>query len=226
MKAIRRRWFLTTLLLAGGVSAGCGDLGSTLYFLMPEQMVPAEIKCLGTTEKKQTPSKAMILVRNMSNVGNYKFRDADRVLSGFVHHELTELCEHNEQRLTLIDPRKVDAFKSSHPRWRELSPAQIGKQFGTDYVIYLEINDLGMTSAEGIYRGTAELSVRLIDVKAPDESPPTKNFACAYPSPSNFIVTDSMPEQNFRDKFLTFVAKRLAWYFEPHPERDTYNAAD
>jgi hypothetical protein len=225
MRAIRRRWFLTTLLLAAGVSAGCGDLGSFLYFLMPEQMVPAEIKALGTTDKKATPSKALILVRNSRNT-NFKFFDADRVLAGFLHQELNELCKYNDQQLTLIDPRKVDGFKSTHPRWRELAPAQIGKQFGVDYVIYIELNDLAMTSAEGTYRGTAEMSVLLIDVKTPDESPPKKNFSCSYPSASNFIVTDTMPEQNFRDKFLTFVAKRLAWYFAPHAERDTYNSAE
>ena len=46
MRALLRRHVLTGLLAATGLCAGCGDLGQTIYFFMPEQKEPPDIKGL------------------------------------------------------------------------------------------------------------------------------------------------------------------------------------
>ena len=223
MNAMLRRRFLTGLLAATGFSAGCGDLGSLVYFLMPEQKIPAEIKSLATSDKKKEV-KALILVRNPPQL-SYQFINADRELAAALYKQLKELCEYNDEHLTLVDPRKVDAFKDSNPYWYQLPPGEVGNHFKVDYVIYLEVNQLSMSSAEieMVCRGRADLSVRLIDVKNPEESTTPKHFSCTYPSEANFILADeNTPPQVFREKFLAYAAKRLAWYFAPHPARDSH----
>jgi hypothetical protein len=224
MKTMWRRRFLTSVLAATGLCAGCTDLGSLVYFLMPEQKVPAEIKSLATSDKKKEP-KAMILVRNGPNT-NFEFMAADRELAGALHKQLHELVENNEEHLTLVSQAKIEAFKNSHPNWYQLEPAEIGAHFKVDYVIYVEIKSLSLydnSYAQMMYRGRAELSVKLVDVKNSDESAPRKDFTCSYPSGANFIMADDpdTPPNVFREKFLAFAAKRLAWYFAPHPIRDS-----
>jgi hypothetical protein len=222
MKALLRRSFLTTLVAATGISAGCGDLGSFVYFLMPEQTTPAELKSVVTTDKKKE-IKSLILVRNGPDTG-FEFIDADKQLSAMVHQQLVELCETNGDKITLVSPTKVDGFKSAHANWQELQPVEIGRYLKVDYVIYVEINQLTMhdPGSSQFLRGKADLGVRLVDVNNPDESPLRKNFTYSYPNEAKYIQVDDMPPQVFKEKFLGGIAKRLSWYFAPHAVRDSH----
>lgn len=223
MKVIWRRRFLTTLLAAAGFAAGCGDLGSFLYFIMPEQKYPAEIKGLAADDKKKPEVKAMILVRNGSEM-NFNFPDADRRLASLLHDQLETLCKANDEFLTILLPAKVEAFKSSHPRWDRLDPAEIGRFHKVDYVIYIEIKDMSLYERNDpmFYRGRADLSVKLVDVKHPDESPARVDKAYKYPTDSLPIQIDDEQAGVVRDKFLADVAKRLSWCFAPHPVQDAH----
>ncbi len=221
MNALLRRRFLAGLLAASGFCTGCGDLGSLVYFLSPEQKIPAEIKSLATSDKKKEV-KALILVSNSAD-RDFAFMTADRELGRSLHKQLSEMVAYNEEHLTLIDMRKVEMFKSSHPRWEENRVEEIGEHFHVDYVIYIEINELSTRNLEGAYRARAELSISLIDVKHPDDSTPPKNFTLKYPSEHNFILADAETDQEFREKFLACTAKRLAWYFAAHPASDLHN---
>jgi hypothetical protein len=165
----------------------------------------------------------MILVRNGPTT-NFEFMAADRELAAALNKQLHELVEYNDEHLSLVAQTKVEAFKNSHPNWYQLEPAEIGAHFKVDYVIYVEIKGLSLydnSYAQMMYRGRAELSVKLVDVKNPDDSAPRKDFSCTYPSGANFMMADETPPHVFREKFLAFAAKRLAWYFAPHPVVDS-----
>jgi hypothetical protein len=222
---------LTALgLLATTLCAGCGDLGSFVYFMMPEQKTVPDIKHLALTSKGKDKGKemrAMILVRPMLVETRLEFVGADVKLATLLHKQIKDMVEYNEERLTLIAPEKVEAFKSSRSNWAELNPLDIGNHFQVDYVIVIEANHLSLyerNSYQRIYRGKADLSVKLWDVKHPDESPAKRDFSYSYPGEAKIEEVDSdTPPQVFRDRFLTYVAKRLAWLFEPHPERDSHD---
>jgi hypothetical protein len=192
---------------------------------MPEQKSPAEIKSLASADKKKEV-KALILVRNGPEM-SFEFMNADRELAGALHKQLSELVADNDEHLTLVPAVKVEAFKSSHPEWVQLDPAEIGAHFKVDYVVYVEIKSLSLydnSYAQMMYRGRADLSVKLIDVKDADESSVRRDFNCTYPGASNIMMADDpdMPPPVFREKFLAFAAKRLSWYFAPHPVRDSH----
>ena len=126
----------------------------------------------------------MILVRNGPNT-SFEFISADRELAATLNKQLHELVEYNSEYLNLVPQTKVEAFKNAHPNWFQLEPAEIGAHFKVDYVIYIEIRTLSLydnSVAQMMYRGRAELSVKLIDVKDPEESAPRKDFTCSYPS--------------------------------------------
>jgi hypothetical protein len=220
---------LTTLgLLATTLCAGCGDLGSFVYFMMPEQKTVPDIKHLAVTkkDKDRKEMRAMILVRPLLVETRLEFVGADRQLATLLHKKIKDMVEYNEEKLTLIAPEKVETFKSSRSNWAELNPIDIGNHFQVDYVIVIEPNHLSLyepNSWQQFYRGKADLSVKLWDVKHPEDSPAKRDFSYSYPGEAKFepVDADNTP-QAFRERFLTYVAKRLAWLFEPHPEKDSH----
>jgi hypothetical protein len=213
------------VLALAGLNAGC-DLGSLAYFLSPEQRTPAKMKNLAVEKKSKKDSRVVILTW-----GGLEMRSelihADRQLSDMLAKQLVELAEESDERLTIIPSRKVDDYKNSHPNWREFDQAQIGRHFDADYVIYLEINSLSLYEPQSngqLFRGRTQMTVSLVDVRHPDDSPQQEAFSATYPSEARGPVPvdlDTNP-MAFRQNFLLHVAKTLATYFVHYPKRETY----
>jgi hypothetical protein len=193
---------------------------------MPESGQPPEIKRLASDDKKKEV-RVVILTYSNDVETRPELIGSDRQLSELLYKQLHELCESNQEKVAIIPPRKVEEFKSSHPDWQKQELATIGRYFRADYVIYLEINSLGLYekgSANQLYRGNADLVVTLVDVNKPDEAPEQKQFSCVYPSDAKGPVPVGLDTQPmlFRQAFLTFIAKRLSWFFSPYPKRESY----
>ena len=95
-------------------------------------------------------------------------------------------------------------------------------------MIYLEINHLSLYepgSGGTLYRGKADMTISLVDVKKSDESPPPQPFTCNYPRESRIqlTTTDKSPAE-FRQMFMEYVGRRVAWKFTAHPTRDDFYA--
>ncbi|MFM8933926.1 MAG: hypothetical protein ACKOS8_18840, partial [Gemmataceae bacterium] len=124
--------------------------------------------------------------------------------------------------------RKVEDYKMSHPDWHESELASIGEYFKADWVIYLEMNHLGLYepgSGGTLYRGKADMTISLVDVKKPEDSPPPQAFTCSYPRESRMqlTTTDKSPAE-FRQMFMEYLGKRVSWKFTSHPTRDDFYA--
>jgi hypothetical protein len=225
----RRRWlarWLAGTTLMGGLLAGTGcDMGSLAYFLMPEAREPAVIKDLASQDAKKE-NKVLILAWSGLET-RAEFIHADRQLAELLAKQLTTQCEANQEKINIISVRKAEEFKNNNPNWRSMEMPDIGRRFGADYVIYLEINSLSLYeqgSSKTLYRGVANISVNLIDVRNPDELPQQQPFQCIYPSEARGPIPagfDSSPVQ-FRQLFLGHVAKRLAWHFVRYPKRESF----
>jgi hypothetical protein len=219
------RWFLPALAVGlVGLVTGCGDFGSLAYFLTPEQRLPAKMKHLACNDKKKKEPRVLILTYAGLDT-RAEFIHADRQLSEFLARDLRKLAEPKEERITIVPPRKVEEFKNANPKWREMEVAQIGRRFGADYVIYLEINSLSLYEAGSgntLYRGRANFLVSLVDVNKPDDTPMQENYACTFPSDARGPVSaglDTQPMQ-FRQAFLTHVARQLSLYFSDYPREE------
>jgi hypothetical protein len=219
------RWLAGTA-LAGGLLAGVGcDLGSLAYFMMPEAREPAIMQNLGSGDVKKE-NKVLILAWSGLET-RAEFIHADRQLAELLAKQLQTQCEANQEKINIISARRAEEFKNTNPNWREMDMPEIGRRFGVDYIIYLEINSLSMYeqgSSKTLYRGVANISVNLIDVRNPDELPQQQPFQCTYPSEARGPIPagfDSNPVQ-FRQLFLGHVAKRLAWHFARYPKRESY----
>jgi hypothetical protein len=218
-----RRWFLGLLAGAVGCTAGC-DLGSLMYFLMPDARENAVMK--GLAEPKDSKKSPKVVILTYSGLETRaEFVHADRQLADLLGRQLAALAQANEEQLAIVPVRKVEEFKSNRSNWREMDLPAIGRHFQADYVVYLEINSLSLYekgSANQLFRGRADINITLIDVNNPDETR-QEPFTCTYPSDARGPVQvgfDANPLQ-FRQAFLGYVAKRLSWYFSRYPKRDT-----
>jgi hypothetical protein len=94
-------------------------------------------------------------------------------------------------------------------------------------VIYLEFNSMTLyepQSSGQLFRGRAQMTVSLVDVRHPDDSPQQKAFSTTYPSEARGPVPvdlDTNP-MAFRQSFLQHVAKTLAGNFVHYPKRETF----
>jgi hypothetical protein len=223
MAARGRRWFLAGLLGASAVCAGC-DLGTAAYFLMPEAKQPPELKRLASDDKNKEVRAVILTWSGLET--RPELVQADRELGERLARQLRELCETNQEKVTIVSPRKVEEFKSSHPTWRDLDLQEIGRHFHADYLIYLEINSMRLYkpgSFNTMFRGETGITVSVVDVNKQDDPQERKEFSCTYPSEARGEVpVGDANVMEFRQKFLTYVAKRLSWYFSPYPKRESY----
>jgi hypothetical protein len=225
MAGFGRCGVLAGLVLVAAASAGC-DLKTMAYFLLPDAKDEAEIHKIASDDPIKEV-KVVILTYSALEV-RPEFIKADLQLSELLAKQLRDLCEADDERVSIVQPRKVEAFKNSHPNWHTLDPAEIGTQFHADYVIYIEINSMTLYDKgnnNALFHGQANLSVTLVDVNnANNAYPERKEFTCGYPADARGPIPaeGDMSAMEFRHAFLNYVAKRLSWYFAPHPRRESY----
>jgi hypothetical protein len=223
-QAMGTKKVLFVFCLAAGVVcfglAGC-SFPQCLYFLMPEAKDSAELTRLAGKDGRKEAT--VVLWAYMTNFNpSEEFIQADRHLAASLAEEIHRLSEENGEKVTVVKPNLVEQYKSKHPNWRSLEPTEIGHDLKADYVINLEINKLLLYephTGQQLYRGQAEISVSVFDMKNPDDVA-TKEFNDRYPNEARGC-TDNFDEpwQAFREKFFHHLSKRLAFYFVNHQKR-------
>ncbi len=221
MTTLRRLWLPAALLALAVGSAGCNLLQVPFFLFGPEPSVPAQFVRLADEKDKDREVKVVILVDGGLETRS-EFIGVERELATRLGRQLHELCEYNKEKVAIVPAAKVERFKQDHPGWHTMDKADIGKHFDADYVIHLEINSLTLYkkgSGNSLFRGLADISVTVVDVKSPEDGRGDSTaFRCEYPSEAKggIDVSDTNPLQ-FRQMFLTYLAKKLAWQFTSHP---------
>jgi hypothetical protein len=219
MASLLRRTFWLGLVLVPLALTGCNLLSLPFFIFGPEPAREPELKQLAGEDKKKD-TKVLILTYSKLSA-KPEFVRVDRDLSERLRAQLKAGFEYNKENVRIAVPRRIEEFKNENPGWQTMDLDQVGKQFGADYVVYLEIRDLSLyeqKSSNTLYRGRAEINVSLIDVNHPDEGPLRKDFVCQYPSETRHAIpVEDISLEKFRNDFLNYAAKRLSWYFTRHP---------
>jgi hypothetical protein len=195
-----------------------------MYFLGPEAREPAMIKQLASQDSKIVPKVMILTYAGLET--RAEFIQADRQIAEMLTAKLKAMAEENDDKIAFVPQRTVEEFKNTHPNWRSMDAGQLGKALAADYVIDLEINQLSLYEKGGhlMYRGRADISVSLIDVKHPDDTIGQQPYSLVYPTEARGGVPvdmDSNPMQ-FRQAFLGQVAQELSWRFSRYQKRDTF----
>lgn len=222
MPVFSRRRLLSVA--AGGLLLGAGcDMASLAYFILPEQRLDAKMKHLASDEKDKNP-KVVILTWGGFEMRS-EFIHADRQLAELLARELQRHAEEGKEKLTILPARKVEEFKTANPNWRGMPLPEIGRRFGADHVIYLEINSLSLYepgSLNTLLRGRISLNMTLADVARPDETPMQEPFVCTFPgdAPGALPADNEATKVQFRQAFLAHVSRKLGFYFSKHRRQD------
>jgi len=208
---------------------GC-NLLSMPFFLMSGMDPQHEPKCKLASDDKKKEIKVVILASSGLET-RPEFLRVDRELSTQLARQLQQAFKDNKEKVTVVSPVQVEKYKDEHPQWRALEVAEIGKHFGANYVIDLEMDELSLYepgSGNQLFRGKANISVSVVDVSKPDDEPKWKDtYTKVYPSDARGAVPASDGNaQQFRQRFLAQVAKELSWSFTAHPTSDDYSCTD
>jgi hypothetical protein len=207
-----------------GITAGC-DPGTMSYFLMgSEPRIEPVLRKLASDEGKEV--KVLVLTYRALETRS-ELVQADRELTSLLVTKLREGCAYNKEKVSVISASKVDAYKAAHPDWHKYDLQEIGQDFQADYVVYLELNKLSLyedRSSNTLYRGKADITVTLVDVKHTENEPVSREVPCTFPKESKFAfdASDKTPAQ-FRRDFLSYVAKKVSWLFTSHPTDQEYD---
>lgn len=209
--------------ILAGMAAGCNIMALPFFLTGMEAKHDAKFK-LAPKEKDKEVRAAIVAYAGLEI--RPEFLKIDRELSRMMSMQLQEYFKNNKEKVTIVPTSQVEKYKDEHPNWHSLEPEEIGKHFKADYVINLEINSISLYepgSSNTLYRGRTSISVDVIDVHEPTEGPKFRHeYTCEYPRARGPIPAgDSNPAQ-FRQHFLTVVAKELSWLFVQHPVDDDF----
>src|SRR5262245_33875161 len=112
MTRLDRKWWRAALWLVVALAPGCSP--QQLYFILPEYKKPAELKPLADKDKSKEVRVVVLTYSNRLET-RPELLGADRDLTQQFARQLQEGCKNNDQNIVIVNPRKVEEFKSSHP---------------------------------------------------------------------------------------------------------------
>jgi hypothetical protein len=211
----------TVLLLAAFAACfGCNPLLFPL-FLQGESREDATVKRLASKDKKEVK---VAFVTTAALSARQELIGVPRDLTQKVVQQLRKLSQVNEDKVTVIEPRKVEQYLAAHPGWRDMDESELAEELQTalkaDYVVNVEIASMSLTPPGniGLFKAQAELHVILINANDKADRRET-DIRETYPDEieSVKIADHDTNIGNFRSEFLDVLAKDVAYCFCDHP---------
>ncbi|QEL20052.1 hypothetical protein [Limnoglobus roseus] len=205
---LRRGCVMAILLLAG---AGC-DPASLSYFLFRgDQRAPAEAKAF---EPKKDKREVVVAVLVNSPVGSLEFAGLDRDITSAMVRMFDEQTKDKKPHVTVVNQTKLDRYKASHPSWRSMNAADIGKELGAEYTLEMTITAFNLYepgTGRNMYMGQSSATVVVHETATGDE------FAQYFvDAPLESKPADSMPAGQYKTELVKKLALRTSWKHIPH----------
>jgi hypothetical protein len=220
MSLSRRLWSLAGILLLTAISFGCNMMAMP-FFLIPGMEPKFDPQCKLASSDKEKTVRVLILASSGLET-RPEFIRVDRDLSVLLSQQLQEGFKRNKENVVLVPTSQIERYKDEHPNWHSMAPEDIGKYFNADYVINLEIESITLYepgNGNMLFRGKAAISIDVVDLKKAREGPIYKEgYSIEYPKfgPVSAAFGDDSNPVQFRQRFLTEVARQLSWRFTSH----------
>jgi len=220
----RWRWAAGILgVMALSVGIGC-DLGAMTYFLNPfaDDKIPAEVKL---TPEKGKEASVVILASFAGLETRPEFQTVDQELCVRVATEIKKRAAANKEKIKIIPYYEVKNYLNKQLDAHLVSKRDIGKHFGADYVINLEINNMSLFekgSYRQLFRGNTEIAITVFKMSQPEGDTPlydgvyTREFPKHGPDDTGTVL-------QFRNKFLNCLAVELSRRFEAYPDDERFD---
>ncbi len=228
MATLSRNLLLAALIFTATLTAGC-SLMSLPYFFLPDADPKTDPKCPLASKDKEKTVKVLILSQSSLDT-RPEFLRVDRDLARMLSQSMGDGFKKNKEKVVMVRNSLVEAYKDEHPNWKVMGAAEIGKQFNADYVVEVAVNGISLYepgSYNTFFRGRCDISVVVHDVHHTSEGAIfSDEYVTEYPRARGPIDASSGNPAQFRQKFLSVVARELSWYFTSHLVEDDYKVAD
>ncbi len=214
-------------LLAVIAGAGCNPillLGHLVNNDDPKLKPEFALKPKPGHEKKEV--RVVVLTSCPPSANLADWAGIDKMLAAEFIPLLEQRCAENKEKVTVLKSKPVDDFKKETPNWRSMSPVDIGKKFGADYVIDIEVLSISIFEKgthQQLMRGRAQVGVAAYDTSKPLPDPVfNAELNDLYPGAAEVSVNDE-PYSTFRQKFVKHIAGKLVIKFAAHTSREKVN---
>ncbi len=233
MTTFQRRALLAVLLLGFAACFGCNPAMFPMFLQGEAQDDPTLKRLVSEEDKKDKKEIKVAVVVSGRLDARQELNGVNRELSRKIIEQLRKLAKQNEEKLTVIDTGKVEKFLAGHPEWKDQDNKDWVEDMKTDlkvdYVIDVEINSLSLyENTREVFRGRADLNVTLLNANDPDDtSDNDKTIRALYPNEyGGMQLNDSDTTVfDFREKFMTVLAKKVAYCFCSHPTINEMDAS-
>jgi len=217
MRRMSRRGMLIGLGLAA-TGLGCGGANPFLavqyMFSGGETKSPAEFPL--KPHVKNTDAKVVVFASSRMGIPP-DLAGVDRMLNAEMIRILDARVKQNEEKVLVLKMPVIDKYKSENPNWRTVDPCDVGKHFGADYVIDVEVWAIDLYKPESRrqwLQGHATVSVNAYDLAKPLKEPAYKwEYSIEYPRGREEPVESPAQVSSFREKFIERIASDIAVKF-------------
>ncbi len=214
MRGKRNRRILLGVLLVLAAGVGCNPILAPFYFIggFNKTTQPPEYAFYDIAKKDKGKKEFKLVVVPERGRGlSPDFFGQERTLGNVFVENLTASFAENKEKIKIVPIKEVVAYQSkcSREEWKAMLPQEIGKHFGADYVLVMELSQLSLyepKSFDQFLHGTCRVSLTLVDV---DKDEPIKQWepSLSYPKDGKNQVADI---DTNRDKFKLEVFTKVA----------------
>ncbi len=223
MASLPRNLTLAALMLVGALTAGC-QLMALPYFFLPGMEPKRPAECELASKDKDKTVKVLILGQSALET-RPEFLRVDRDLAQMLSHEMIAGFKKNKEKVVMVANSLVEKYKDDHPNWKEIGAAEIGKYFHADYVVEVEVNQISLYepgSANTLFRGRCDISLNVVDVLKHDEPKYHEEYSTEFPKVRGAMDASNGSAAQFKQKFLSVVARELSYRFSSHLLEEDY----
>lgn len=191
---------VAALITAAAMQSGCVSALATVAWMVKGNDEAAEFEGL---KHKRVAVICRPLVELQYSAGSRA--------AGDLAVEVGQLLSQRVRKISVVDSREVAEWADEH-EWDDYG--EVGKALKADMVVGIEIEEFSLFQSQTLYQGKARMNLTVYNVAegkvAKQWSVPQVVF------PPNRGVDTSMPEEDFRRRFVAHLADILGRYFYSH----------
>ena len=194
------------LALVVSASAGCG-LVVNLIHAGWGHMVPAEFE--GLSDHRV----AVVCVSSSASYGPLP-------VSEMVARQVGSLLVQKVRHIELIEQQTIDQWIDEND-WNQIDYLEIGHGVGADRLVAIDLLSFSLHEGQTMYKGRAELDIKVYDLDNNKVVFSNSPAELQFPQNAGQHTTD-ISEKEFRKRFVSVVANRIARHFYAYDFKDDF----
>jgi len=126
--------------------------------------------------------------------------------------EVGHLLSQRVRKISMVDPRDVAEWTDEHD-WDDFT--EVGKALKADMVVGIDVEEFSLFQSQTLYQGKARLAVTVYDIAEGGKVAFRKSIPRIIYPPNRGVDT-SMPEEDFRRRFIAHLADIIGRHFYSH----------